>query len=73
MALSKLGARGGFASLGSTGKATAAGGGGTTPNLVFSVAGNSQYQPLVISLSDDPYENIDPNLLGVRWRGSVNV
>ena len=38
------------------------------PSLDFSQAGNSQYQPLVMSLLDDPYQGIDRDLMGINWK-----
>lgn len=39
-----------------------------SPSLDFSQSGNSQYQPLVMSLFDDPYKDVDRELMGVNWK-----
>lgn len=51
-------------------RAPSSGGGAppASPSLDFSQSGNSQYQPLVMSLFDYPYKDVDRELMGINWK-----
>lgn len=59
-----------FGKLGAGSRASSGGGSppAADPSLDFSDAGNSQYQPLIISDNDDPFQSMDRDLMGLNWK-----
>lgn len=58
-----------FGKLGASSRASSGGGSPPAgPSLDFSQASNSQYLPLFISNTDDPFQSVDRDLMGLNWK-----